>query len=150
MILMILHLRAVWWLWLVSENAIINNVVIKLIMSALKVSDNKWHKAQEVGCRHCLLPAVTEKRLPETAVSQALLVAAAHTVSHSHMEAFCFPSHAPSGLTKVATTTYTAFGTSFGVFYKAAPLKGPVSKTARPDFINRSKDWLRSHRERKS
>lgn len=68
--------------------------------------------------------------------SQALLAAAAHTVSHSHMEAFYFPSHAPSGLTKVATTTYTAFGTSFSVFYKAAPLKGPISNTAKPNFIN--------------
>lgn len=68
--------------------------------------------------------------------SLALLAAAAHTVSHSHMEAFCFPSHAPSGLTKVATTTYTAFGTSFSVFYKAAPLKGPISNTAKPNLIN--------------
>lgn len=60
-----------------------------------------------------------------------MLVEAAHPVSHSHMEAFCFPSHAPSGLTKVATTTYTAFGTSFrSVFYKAPPTF-PL-KTKRP------------------
>lgn len=60
-----------------------------------------------------------------------MLAEAAYPVSHSHMEAFCFPSHAPSGLTKVATTTYTAFGTSFcSVFYKAPPTF-PL-KTKRP------------------
>lgn len=36
----------------------------------------------------------------------ALLAVADQTVSHSHMEVFCFPSHVPSGSTKVATTAY--------------------------------------------
>lgn len=47
-----------------------------------------------------------------------LLTEVAHIVSQSHMEAYCFLSHAPLDLTKVATTTYIAFGTSFhGVCY---------------------------------
>ncbi len=53
------------------------------------------------------------------------------------MEAFCFCSYAPSGLTKVATTTYAAFGTSLSsVFFKVTPLKRPPSNIAEADLIN--------------
>lgn len=74
--------------------------------------------------------AITE----DGGASQALLALGAPTVSHSHMEAFFFLSHAPSGLTKAATTTYTALGTLFSIFYKAGPKSGPLQTQQSPTW----------------
>lgn len=48
------------------------------------------------------------------------------TAIWKHFSSF---SHAPSGLTKAAATTYTDFGTSFSMFYKAGPRMWPTSDT---------------------
>lgn len=75
----------------------------------------------------CVRSAASERRLAKT-------VERARPCWHQGLllrptaiwKRFSSLSHAPSGFTKAATTTYTALGTLLSIFYKAGPKSGPL------------------------